>query len=226
VNAKQALKAIPMARTVMHWLAARRSRPKFAGSEDYWIGRYQHGGTSGAGSYAKLAYFKADVVNDFVEAHHITSVIEYGCGDGNQLKLMKYPSYRGFDVSAEALSRCMEIFRDDETKSFRQIKQYAGEVAELTLSLDVIFHLVEDGVFEDYMRRLFGSSSRFVIIYSSNKNDQSKMQAPHVRHRKFTQWIDDHIKGWRLVNTIPNRYPYMGDVMEGSFSDFFIYEKS
>jgi hypothetical protein len=34
--------------------------------------------------------------------------------------------------------------------------------AELGLSLEVIFHLVEDDVFDVYMRHLFASATRFV----------------------------------------------------------------
>src|SRR5437899_4317923 len=57
---------------------------------------------SGLGSYDKLAEFKAEVLNGFVKENTIKSVIEYGCGDGNQLKFAEYPSYLGFDVSVKA----------------------------------------------------------------------------------------------------------------------------
>jgi hypothetical protein len=40
---------------------------------------------------------------------------------------------------------------------------------DLELSLDVIYHLVEDEVFDAYMRSLFAHAGRFVVIYSSNK---------------------------------------------------------
>jgi len=75
------------------------------------------------------------------------------------------------------------------------------------------------------MTRLFGSATRFVVIYSSNKNEQDKIQAPHVRHREFTRWIEEHISCWKLIHHIPNKYPYTGDTEEGSFADFYIYEK-
>ena len=100
-----------------------------------------------------------------------------------------------------------------------------SERALLTLSLDVIYHLVEDEVFESYMRRLFDSSDRYVIIYSSNMCDQSRNQDPHVRHREFSKWLDEKIQGWKVIQHIPNRYPFSGDIRIGSFADFFIYEK-
>ncbi len=65
----------------------------FPGSDKYWEQRYAVGGNSGVGSYGKFANFKAEVINKFVREHKIKSVIEFGCGDGNQLKLANYPSY-------------------------------------------------------------------------------------------------------------------------------------
>ena len=103
---------------------------------------------------------------------------------------------------------------------------YNGETAELTLSLDVVYHLIEDDVFELYMKRLFDSSTRFVIVYSSNKDEQDVIQAPHIKHRKFTRWIDENAISWGLTQYIPNSQPYDGDNNEGSLADFYIYAKA
>ncbi|MGD9858413.1 MAG: hypothetical protein AB7U20_26025 [Planctomycetaceae bacterium] len=62
-------------------------RRKFTGSSDYWVRRYRKGRNSGGGSYGRLAEFKAQVLNDLVREHRIQTVIEFGCGDGNQLAL-------------------------------------------------------------------------------------------------------------------------------------------
>ncbi len=197
----------------------------FPGSEDFWINRYDSGGTSGPGSYNHLAAFKADVLNRFVEENSISQVIEYGCGDGNQLRMAHYPHYIGFDISASAIAMCKRVFENDGTKQFKLMRDYAGETAELTLSLDVIFHLVEDEVFSLYMERLFNSSEHFVIIYSSNTDINRRGQAPHVRHRNFTTWIDTHQSDWKLVQFIPNRFPLKTDQKKESFSDFYVFER-
>ena len=131
------------------------ARKPFAGSEAYWTARYESAGSSGPGSYNKLAEFKAEVLNDFVKQKNITTIIEYGRGDGNQLKLAAYPSYIGFEISPRAIALCENAFIGDPTKKFKLMKDYQGETAQLTLSLDVIFHLVEDQVFEEHMRKLF-----------------------------------------------------------------------
>ena len=201
-------------------------RQSFRGSGDYWKQRYKSGGNSGPGSYHKFAKFKAEVLNDFVRDKHVTTIIEYGCGDGNQLRLSEYPSYIGFDVSPDAISQCKNIFSSEGIKAFKLVDAYANETAELTLSLDVIFHLIEDNVFFAYMDRLFDSSTKFAIIYSSNTDKQARLQEAHVKHRKFSHWIEQNKPEWKLIQHIPNRYPYSGDSREGTFADFYIYGKA
>jgi O-antigen/teichoic acid export membrane protein len=198
----------------------------FKNSSSYWNERYARGGASGAGSQGKFAEFKAEVLNGFVARHGVRSIIEFGCGDGQQLALAAYPNYLGFDVSDEAVGLCRQRFSRDDSKAFRAVRDYTGERADLTLSLDVVFHLVEDDVFEDYMERLFDGSMRWVIVYSSNHDSLSRTEGAHVRHRQFTRWVLDQRPHWVLRETIPNRYPFTGDFRLGSFSDFFIFERA
>ncbi len=198
----------------------------FKGSQQYWEERYAAGGNSGAGSTNKFARFKAEVINPFVAEHNIQSVIEFGCGDGQQLELFRFPQYLGFDVSATAVGLCRQKFAGDTTKKFALMGEYAGETADLSLSLDVIYHLVEDEVFETYMKTLFSSARKFVIIYSSNFNEGEKFHlGAHVRHRKFTDWVETHYPDWKLLQHIPNKYRTGGSLNLGSYADFFIYQK-
>lgn len=197
----------------------------FPGSENYWIKRYASGGNSGPGSYNHLAEFKAEVLNRFVTDNSISTIIEYGCGDGNQLGLVHYPSYVGFDISPAAIAVCKQVFEKDESKEFKLMRDYDGETAQLTLSLDVIYHLIEDDAFNSYMETLFDSSEHFVIIYSSNTDINRRGQAAHVRHRNFTKWVEVNKTYWELVQCIPNRYPLKTDQNKESFSDFYVFER-
>ncbi|MDR0723653.1 MAG: class I SAM-dependent methyltransferase [Endomicrobium sp.] len=194
-------------------------------SSEYWEKRYIDGGNSGAGSYGRVAEFKAEILNNFVNENNIQSVIEFGCGEGNQLLFLNYPKYTGYDVSKTAVALCRNKFIDDKSKQFYLLNEYHNEKAELTLSLDVIFHLIENNVFDNYMSLLFSSSERHVIIYSSNKVEYTP--AKHVKHRKFTDWIEKNKREWQLIKKIPNRYP--GNDKDGngnsSFCDFYIFEK-
>ena len=190
-------------------------------SREYWENRYATGGNSGEGSYDKLAKFKAEFLNDFVATNNISRIVEFGCGDGNQLSLAKYPEYIGLDVSPTIVKKIMKNFSNDKTKSFFLydsdcFQDHLGVLnGDLTLSLDVIYHLIEDDIYHAYMTNLF-STGRYTIIYSTNF-DQNL--AKHVKHRKFSDWISENMKGWKLLKQVNNRYP------ELSGAQFFIFEK-
>lgn len=194
-------------------------------SAAYWEKRYAGGHTSGVGSYGRFAAFKAEFLNRFVAAHGVRDVIEFGCGDGAQLSLANYPSYLGYDVSATVLDRCREKFAGDATKRFRHASDTTAAKADLTLSLDVVYHLVEDDVFDLYMKRLFDSAVKWVIIYSSNHTDNADLEGTYIKHRRFTDWVEAYRSNWSLVEKIDNPYPYLGDYRTGSFADFYVYER-
>jgi len=83
-------------------------------SSNYWENRYKQNGNSGAGSYGILATFKSTVINNFIKEHDIKSIIDYGVGDGNQLKLFdfKHIQYTGLDVSKTIIDKCKVEFKD------------------------------------------------------------------------------------------------------------------
>jgi SAM-dependent methyltransferase len=208
-------------------------RPRPFSSRDYWETRYSKGGNSGSGSYGDLAKFKAAIINDFVEKNAVQSVIEFGCGDGNQLKLAKYPRYIGLDVSPTVIQQCGQLFSTDNSKSFFRYDSTTffdnARIlkCELAMSLDVLYHLVEDEVYYSYLRHLFGSGGKFVIIYSSNDNIPKRSTAPHERHRKFTDDVQRLFSDWMLTETVENSYkPKDWADESGSSANFYIFSKA
>jgi hypothetical protein len=181
---------------------------RFRDSLSYWSSRYAARGTSGVGSYDAQARYKAEYLNHFVRENAIASVIEFGCGDGNQLGLADYPRYIGIDVAGRAIRRCIDSFGDDPTKSFMAYDSHAFADrarflhADLALSLDVVFHLVEDDVYEAYMHALFNAADRFVVIYARDR-DESPALKRHVRWREFTPWVEANATGWALARVEP-----------------------
>lgn len=195
----------------------------FTGSKEYWEKRYSKGKNSGEGSYDKFAEFKAEIINSFVQDNQIKSVIDFGCGDGNQLSLFNFPDYIGLDVSRTAIKLCLNHFSKDTKKKFFIYDpecfhdNHSIFKAELAISLDVIYHLVEDAIFELYMAQLFASSDKFVIIYSS---DVESGQSYHIKHRRFSLWVETNLPNWKLINKIQNKFP-----PDESCANFFIYKK-
>lgn len=217
----------PRLRRVLRRLkAAAKGRPGFTSSASYWENRYRDGGNSGAGSYNRLAVFKAKVLNDYVESNDIQSVIEFGSGDGAQLELARYPKYTGVDVSRSAVEAIRLRFAGRPSMTFLHTSEVGmDERADLALSLDVIYHLVEDEVFNAYMESLFDAADRVVIIYASN--EEKSWPSPHVRHRNFTQWVERNRPEFALAAVIANEYPYSdSDPDNTSFADFFIYDRT
>lgn len=194
-------------------------------SANYWETRYAQGGNSGDGSYGRLSHFKADFINAFIRDNNINSAIEFGCGDGNQLSLIHYPAYLGLDVSPSVIRQCIGRFSKDESKSFMLYDSNAFLnnqfiKADLSLSLDVIYHIVEESVYQKYLHDLFSASSAYVIIYSTNFN---KNETEHVLHREFTKYVEQNFKKFRLLKEEKN--PYSGVAEQESEANFFIYKR-
>lgn len=204
-------------------------RQKFSGSKSYWENRYRKGGTSGSGSYNRLAEYKSEIINTFVNEQKIDTVIEFGCGDGNQLSLATYPNYIGLDISPTILKYCKKKFSQDFSKKFYlynskfRAKNKSDFTSKLSLSLDVIFHLIEDNIYEEYMTDLFDYSSKFVIIYSSNFNS---IQDYHEKNRRFGDWVKENLPNWKFLKKIDNKYLFdPNNPKNTSSSNFYIYEK-
>lgn len=205
---KSKIKTTPVIGAAAIFVAKAVRFSRFSGSSSYWDQRYSNGGNSGDGSYDAWADYKARILNEFAKSNSVSTVIEWGCGDGNQLSLAAYHRYIGLDVSRTAINRCINLFASDGSKSFYffesdllvdNARVFRGDLA---ISLDVIYHLIEDNVYDAYMHRLFASSDRFVIIYSSNES--LAQEAAHVRHRSFTPWVVTNRPDWQLKKILKN----------------------
>ena len=179
-------------------------------SKKYWQDRYVNGGNSGSGSYGVFCDYKATVINNFVKQFKIETVLELGCGDGNQLSLFDIPVYVGQDIS----QKCVEQnkIRFPQYTFITSHDDIGG--FDLTMSLDVVFHLIEDKVYKQYIYDLFNLSDRFVMIYAPNED---KVIAQHVKYRKFT---DDIPLDFKLFKHIVN--PLKGEYTQ---ADFYIFER-
>ena len=171
-------------------------------SKNYWINRYLNGGNSGRGSYNKNAVFKGEVINKFINENNVKTLIDFGVGDGNQLKYINTQNlkYIGIDISEFIISKCKKIFYNDPSKTFILDSDVDNNVkSDLVISCDVIYHLIEDHVFEKYMKKLFSMSQKYVIIYAPNK---IKNEARHVKFREFIEYIFNNFTDYNLIERI------------------------
>lgn len=199
----------------------------FETSAKYWETRYQRGHDSGAGSRGRLARFKAGFLNDLVRRHGIRTVVELGCGDGRQLALSEYPQYCGIDVSRTAVEQCRQRFSTDPTKRFEVLGDLGpDERAELALSIDVAYHLVEDEVFDAHIRTLFSLGERLVVLYTSDGEPAiNGPPRPHVRHRLVLDAVSRLAPEWELEEHCKPPFPYDPEDQETTFAEFFVFRR-
>jgi hypothetical protein len=197
-------------------------------SSKYWEDRYKKGGNSGAGSYNALAKFKSTIINDFISNNNIKLLIDYGVGDGNQLTLINTSMlmYYGIDISPTIIEKCKNMYKNDNTKQFFLSGEFDASIkADLVISCDVLYHLIEDSVYYNYVNELFNKSTKYIIIYA---RDENLNHTTHVKFRKFTDYISQSFKEFKLIKHIPNKFPQLKighDNNMTSPSDFYIYEK-
>lgn len=179
-------------------------------SKEYWENRYKSGGNSGAGSQGIIAEYKARIINEFVEKNNIQTVCELGCGDV-QFTLYNIPEFTGYDVSKFVIERNKRNFKQYKfTDSIDELDSY-----DLTMSLDVILHLIEEGVYQEYMKNLFRLSNKYVLIYSPNRNEI--LGGIHNKYREFLPEVPENFE---LIQFIDN--PHKGALTQ---ADFFIFKK-
>jgi hypothetical protein len=74
------------------------------------------------------------------------------------------------------------------------------------------------------MTSLFDAATKAVVIYASNED--RAWTSPHVRHRKFTDWIEANRADAVFMHQVPNAYPFDPENPDNtSFADFYIYAK-
>lgn len=169
-------------------------------SYKYWEKRYKSGGNSGRGSYGKNCSYKALVLNRFLKETMVETALELGCGDGNQLSYINYKKYCGFDISSTTIDICKNKFRNNENYFFTSNFNETPDKSEVTLSLDVIYHIIEDDRYQEYIDNLFNKSSKYVIIFSSNSPDNKTSE--HVKHREFVNYVEKYISDFKLYKSL------------------------
>ena len=77
-------------------------------------------------------------------------------------------------------------------------------LSDLTMSLDVLYHILEEECYVTYLKNLFSSSSNYVLIYSNNYNGHI---VGHMHTRKFTNDVENMFPNWSLHEKINQIYP-------------------
>lgn len=186
-------------------------------TKNHWENRYKRGNNSGLGSYNQLCDFKTEVINDFIQEHGCKTMIDLGCGDGNQIKDLQIEQYVGVDISDLIVFKCKEAYKNDSAKTFYTYSEldYTKKY-DIAMSLDVIYHLIDDHVYYKYLNDLFNLATKYVIVYSSDV--EKGYNGSHVKHRNFSKDVSVKFPNAKLIEKIPQRYPRQ------SSADFFMFQ--
>ncbi|WP_427180902.1 hypothetical protein [Paenibacillus sp. TC-CSREp1] len=190
---------------------------------DYWERTYRKGETSGRGSYGVLAEFKAEVVNALIQCEGIRRVIEFGCGDGNQLKYMDYVEYLGMDVASSSVEHCASMYADDPSKSFMVYRpglwvNRGFLQADLTICLDVLYHITDETDFRQTLHDVLHASTRWVVLYTRLR-EQGDSGVRTIQDRNLFHYLFDYPE-FKVHEIIRQRYP------EQSSADFVILKRA
>lgn len=187
----------------------------------YWDRRYRDGRTSGAGSEGADAAYKAAYLSKFIADHDVKTIVDWGCGDGQVLELVEFPAqtqYLGVDISPTIVMR-MRAKNLGPRCLFHTVDSFANGTRtqlELALSFDVLFHFPDDTEYDAYLEQLFSSATRYVLIYSTDVDDDPP--ARHVRHREVTRDIRSRYPHWTLTSAERPLRP--------GVASFFLYERT
>lgn len=191
---------------------------------DYWENRYRTGGNSGAGSTGDLLSWKAGIVNEIIKEAGVKSGLELGAGDGKFANLLSLESYFGYEISPSAVSLANKNINKPNYKVSTKTPFHFRKF-DMTMSVDVIYHILHEREFNRHMTKLFYAAKRLVVIYSYPRQPSEKM-SEHITFNDFISWVQGQAPGWELLVHIPNKFIFDEEnPNRTSRSEFFIYRR-
>jgi len=153
----------------------------------YWEDRYRKGGTSGEGSIGEYRKWKWEIIDKYAKS--INDVIDVGCGDLSFWEGRNFPNhYTGIDISQTIIERNRKA-RPNLTFLCSSAEDYLNiGTARIVFCLDVLFHIMEDSVYEKVLSNLTRYSSDWIFIFTWSKNPSSTFQTrPSVAKNNMLQ---------------------------------------
>ncbi len=145
----------------------------------FWNNRYANGRNSGAGSYGEMLEKKLK----WLKGLDIQTICEIGCGDfnfgHNLMKLYPKAYYIGQDISEYIIDKNRKDFLQYQfTTDMKELIQ-----ADLTLCIDVLFHITDDREYEDLLTNIENNWTKYLAITAYEY--ENPHTSPHVKIRKF-----------------------------------------
>jgi SAM-dependent methyltransferase len=160
-------------------------------------------------------------------------IFEFGCGSGYWLTqlpaLLGHSgfSYTGADISPTAIRRLQSnypdstfVCLDDISQSWARIE--SGAPFNLTLAIDVLYHITDDTIWRDTFRRLVRlTSADGFFIFSDYGFAQAQEHAIkiHVKHRPLQMYLDELDQLDMSVVAIAPKFYFFNRIKYGPWKD-------
>ena len=196
-------------------------------ADTYWDKRYRAGGHSGPNDARN---WKAQTISELIKEYKPRYIQDWGVGDGTllaQLDVEGVETYLGLDVSLHALDRLRTLdgpWNDWDTKlelgHIRALWNRKPEKPDMVLSIDVLFHLIAEDNWREYLDELFGERSRAKTVVLLANDGKHPGIGEHVRVRPFVEYVKDRYGyNYELVRIIETPNPH------ACFSNFTIWQR-
>jgi len=151
----------------------------------YWEERYANGQNSGSGSYGDNAVFKSSIINRVIDEYGCSNMVEFGCGDGNQMTLFKNIPYMGYDISPTIIAKNIVKYKHLTHAKFEVMDMNGiyDKCFDLSICVDVLFHLTIE---EDWYRlidHVCKAAKKWVVIIT-NTEEIREEYFPHVNFKR------------------------------------------
>jgi SAM-dependent methyltransferase len=142
-------------------------------------------GTSGSGSTLEITREYRAYVEDFIKTHHVTSVVDAGCGDWGFSRAMDWgdASYLGVDIASDVI----DVLRTKHERG--KIGFQVGDItedlptADLLISKDVLQHLSNELVQKFIRNNLRTGKYKWVILTNDRTGPRQNLDIRPGGHR-------------------------------------------
>ena len=152
--------------------AARDAFSKVYSSDDWGLGAMP--------DQPERRQFMTNLLEDFIRAHAVTSIAEYGCGFWNYTRYIDYTNktYDGYDVVPGVIEYNSKVYGTDNIRFHLLTETTKPAPADLLICKDVLQHLPPADII--HYLALFRATFRYsLIINDIAPEDNTNGEIPH-----------------------------------------------
>jgi SAM-dependent methyltransferase len=139
-------------------------------NKEFWNNRYKIAPElgSGPGSRGYCAWYKQELLKNFIKCNEISSILDVGCGDMEVLPKVKMEiaeiKYIGLDISEYIVNKNSREYPKGEFFVHDIVQKKFDNQCELVVCFDVLLHQCDEQQFRSALRNLLNSTTQHALI--------------------------------------------------------------